>query len=243
MLGVVVNFLDSVSQTISWAVGLISVLSLYCYLSDICFGHETFFRFKSSKLTQHPFRKFVFNNDFHVDEKIKHQKRSLLRGSSGIKAVKTLCNVDDQIFRHILSFLSSKSVIRMGMTSKYYYNLAIDRKIWVNFQQRAFSYQFCDLFIIQRHLDFIEQLKAYPIFLIKQVCRLGSLLENGLYIIIAGSLYEISGLLDIHPGGAAILLEMAGSDATMKFDMACHSNFALHIMKNYLVWSPQKWLE
>ncbi|KAK3370241.1 cytochrome b5-like heme/steroid binding domain-containing protein [Podospora didyma] len=41
--------------------------------------------------------------------------------------------------------------------------------------------------------------------------------KEGMYIIVDDGVYDISGFLDEHPGGAKILKRMAGKDATKQF--------------------------
>lgn len=53
-------------------------------------------------------------------------------------------------------------------------------------------------------------------FTTKQVAEHASV-ENGLYIIIDGSVYALDKFVDEHPGGAKILKRVGGKDASKQF--------------------------
>jgi cytochrome b involved in lipid metabolism len=45
--------------------------------------------------------------------------------------------------------------------------------------------------------------------------------ENGLYIIIDSSVYDVSNFIEEHPGGSRILKRVAGKDASKQFWKVC----------------------
>ncbi|EAQ93767.1 hypothetical protein CHGG_02002 [Chaetomium globosum CBS 148.51] len=57
----------------------------------------------------------------------------------------------------------------------------------------------------------------------------------GNWMIIHGQVFDVSKYIDDHPGGADLLVEAAGTDATEDFDNAGHSEDALEIMRELCV--------
>ncbi|KAF4509360.1 hypothetical protein G6O67_003538 [Ophiocordyceps sinensis] len=57
------------------------------------------------------------------------------------------------------------------------------------------------------------------------------------WIAIHGKVYDVSGYLDLHPGGGDVLMEMAGSDATAEFDFHGHSDDARKSLAGFEVGS------
>lgn len=59
--------------------------------------------------------------------------------------------------------------------------------------------------------------------------------KNGLWMLIHGLVFDISELLDNHPGGVECLLDCVGVDATRVFDDVGHSDIAWEMMENSIV--------
>lgn len=59
--------------------------------------------------------------------------------------------------------------------------------------------------------------------------------KDDLWIIVHGKVYDVSKYLEDHPGGAASLIEVAGSDATATFEDVGHSNDARETMADFLI--------
>lgn len=55
------------------------------------------------------------------------------------------------------------------------------------------------------------------------------------WMIIHGEVFDVTQYLEDHPGGAELLVEAAGTDATKAFDNAGHSEDALEIMREFRV--------
>jgi cytochrome b involved in lipid metabolism len=57
--------------------------------------------------------------------------------------------------------------------------------------------------------------------------------EDNCWIIIHDKVYDVSKFLDIHPGGADIIMDDAGTDVTTQFEDTGHSNDARKDMLKY----------
>ncbi|KAM5353376.1 hypothetical protein ACJ41O_000026 [Fusarium nematophilum] len=72
-----------------------------------------------------------------------------------------------------------------------------------------------------------------PAFTAKEVAAHNT--RDDCWMTIQGEVYDITKYVDDHPGGADILIEVAGKDATVDFDNAGHSEDAFEIMADYRV--------
>lgn len=58
---------------------------------------------------------------------------------------------------------------------------------------------------------------------------------DGIWMLIHGLVFDISNVLDNHPGGVECLLDCTGVDATRVFDDVCHSDIAWEMLQNSCV--------
>ncbi|OGM40804.1 cytochrome B5 [Aspergillus bombycis] len=59
--------------------------------------------------------------------------------------------------------------------------------------------------------------------------------KDDIWIIVHGKVFDITNYLQDHPGGAEILLETAGTDATEAFEDVGHSEDSVEIMQEFLI--------
>lgn len=82
-------------------------------------------------------------------------------------------------------------------------------------------------------------------FSLKDVAEHGT--KEAPWIIIHDKVYNVAEFLDKHPGGEAVLLTMAGKDATEAFERQKHSEKARKWMKDFEIGSlggqPKKWYQ
>ncbi|KAJ1293559.1 hypothetical protein BS78_01G077700 [Paspalum vaginatum] len=55
------------------------------------------------------------------------------------------------------------------------------------------------------------------------------------WVVVDGKIYDVTKYLEDHPGGADVLLEATGKDATEEFDDAGHSKSAKELMQDYFI--------
>ncbi|KAJ5241859.1 uncharacterized protein N7469_000186 [Penicillium citrinum] len=86
----------------------------------------------------------------------------------------------------------------------------------------------------------VKELKAQwktevelPEFTLKDVAAHNT--KNDTLIVIHGQVFDITEYLQDHPGGAEVLVEVAGKDATAEYEDVGHSEDAREIMQPYLV--------
>lgn len=58
---------------------------------------------------------------------------------------------------------------------------------------------------------------------------------DGIWMMIHGFIFDVVGLIEVHPGGAECLLDCAGVDATRVFDDVGHSDIAWEMLENCCV--------
>ncbi|KAM0255266.1 hypothetical protein ACHAQJ_005921 [Trichoderma viride] len=63
--------------------------------------------------------------------------------------------------------------------------------------------------------------------------------RDDLWVMIHGKVYDVSKYVRDHPGGADVLIEVAGTDATTAYDEVGHSEDADELLKTYLIGTVQ----
>lgn len=73
----------------------------------------------------------------------------------------------------------------------------------------------------------------FDIYTLEEVARHNS--ADDLWIIIHGSVYDLTSFLKEHPGGEEVLLDLAGQDGTICFDNIGHSNEAKLLREKFKI--------
>ncbi|KAK7410078.1 hypothetical protein VNO78_00575 [Psophocarpus tetragonolobus] len=71
------------------------------------------------------------------------------------------------------------------------------------------------------------------VFTLSQVAQHNS--SKDCWLVIHGRVMEVTKLLEEHPGGEEVIVEVAGKDATKEFDVIGHSKAAQEMMVKYQV--------
>jgi cytochrome b involved in lipid metabolism len=58
---------------------------------------------------------------------------------------------------------------------------------------------------------------------------------DDLWMVLHGNVYDVTSVIDSHPGGAEVLIDAAGTDSTTAFDEVGHSQDSLEMLKPLLV--------
>ena len=59
--------------------------------------------------------------------------------------------------------------------------------------------------------------------------------SENLWVAVKGEVFDVTSFQDEHPGGASILAENAGKDATEEFEMAGHGPDAMEMTRSYVI--------
>jgi len=58
--------------------------------------------------------------------------------------------------------------------------------------------------------------------------------KKDIWVVVNGTIYDVTSFVDEHPGGEEVLLDVAGQDATEAFDDVGHSDEAREILQGFL---------
>lgn len=213
-------------------IGIVILLIVYSTFINCKFGHQTFWRFNLLGYFNSVIKGLLKNiKPFNSNDKNFKCQDSLLS------------NLNVDIIHSILEFLNGIETLNFGTTSKLFYSVSNDDRVWKIKQYLTFVNEFNLLHFSCNKKYYFSQLSLYPMFLMKKLMDSAKNDSNIVkYIVINRCIYEISSFIHNHPGGPHILLENIGTDATVKFNLASHSATAELLKLDYLIWSPiRKW--
>ncbi|ESO98309.1 hypothetical protein LOTGIDRAFT_114342 [Lottia gigantea] len=59
--------------------------------------------------------------------------------------------------------------------------------------------------------------------------------ETSCWIVVNDMVYDVTSFLDKHPGGSDVVLEHAGTDATVAFEDKGHSKYGVKLLEKYII--------
>lgn len=237
-------------------------IGIYTILVNYIFGHPTFWR-QSIRIHE------IVNNNIKSIRKISssftilnHLNCSLYQKKINDYSI-LLENLNDDMIIKIFGYLNPYEIIVIMKTSKKCFNICNYRKIWIdmlfNTLQQLINKQSKvlknDEHMIKYYIDILDHLRLHSYFTnydcnhikeyfliinkyIKQIIK--QLLNNNrIIIIIHNNIYDVSEFINQHPGGDAIIKQYNGKDATIIFDNVIHSNYAIVLMKDMLIFPKE----
>jgi len=80
--------------------------------------------------------------------------------------------------------------------------------------------------------------RMYPLLL----CQMLVEREEVAVLVVNGSVVDITSFASHHPGGDGLLLDAVGQDATREFETVAHSQSAMRLFDNLVLWSSTEFL-
>lgn len=209
------------------------IILIYSFAINFFFGHKQFWNWSCFMMFELP----CFKSLVSVS-RIKKLRENFIE-----RSLFTL--LPDEIFLRVFSHFTAYELIHLASISKQFRTLSQNCSLWTDLRlQLEESVQSCCL---------KKSLNLFPRQKIASSCQIEwffitvreamkfltcELSHKHIFVIIWGSIYDVSMFLDDHPGGPLILLEWNGKDATRLFELANHSSFANKLKGNMLIWSP-----
>lgn len=166
-----------------------------------------------------------------------------------------LTKLTPELIYHVLHFLPTDDIVRMGLTSRKYYSLIISNNMfWEHLWVQTYSYLWnhhAIRKIRQEKQLFWDPLLNYAppqcgwfyFYLLFENCWIDWLLA-GLntprccMVVVRNNWYDVTSFLAEHPGSPETLSEGAGGDGTEMFEDISHSSYARQLMQRFCVCSP-----
>lgn len=208
-------------------------IAVYTLISNFLFGHQTFWK------------------PSHVITSIKknYSGGSLPPISTSIVVAKRLELLNDDSIFHCFSYLTATELHCVSKVSKRFLGLSSYPVLWSDLLDMAYfnpvplmkpivTTQFLHV-LSKKELFYILRAEFGKLYL-DQLTRDDSdepVPNSSLFVILHGDVLDLSTFAREHPGGEHILRDVHGTDATRIFELANHSDLAIELSKNFIVWS------
>ena len=199
---------------------IVLFLCLYSLIVNYSFGHPTYWR-KSHSSPKLASLALLPTNDVI--------KRS--PSSKEISMGFDLRNCNPDVLLQIWSYFGPYDLTVTSQISKYYKELSCNKILWRNLQSQLPTPKRAPLLSLDPRVRYFETL----MYVIEQLLQD----PDKLVLFVQGNVYDLTQFAPEHPGGDAVLTQYKGKDATVMFERASHSTFALHVRENMLLFSPE----
>lgn len=212
-------------------------ICIYTLISNFIFGHQTFWK------------------PANVISSVKkvYSAGSLPQAASSIVVVRQLELLDDDSIFHCLSYLNAVELHNVSKVSKRIQLLSSNPVLWSDLLDKAYFYtqpqmrpvvsiQFSN--VLSKKELFYALKSGFGPLLLDHLLQKRKIDETrpykSLFVILHNDVLNLACFAGEHPGGEHILRHMDGTDATKFFELATHSDLAVELSKNFIIWSGKE---
>jgi cytochrome b involved in lipid metabolism len=232
-------WMDALSSHVTPMNIFLAVLCLYSFVVNTMFGHPTYWRKSSSSSKLSSF------DIVTPEQSITGRVQMSTRVSNGIvcEGTANINVLNDDLVVLAFEYMSPYGLTQLCQVSKRFSHLSKHKKLWRDLTEKLTAGTFCDSFrspavsptmssVVDYRKQYFEQQFNVFYHLLES--------EDMFVVMIHNRLYDLTQFTEEHPGGASILEEYRGRDATKIFENACHSTFARELSDNFLFFSPEQ---
>jgi len=235
---VVINNMESLLIMIMRMIIIIILLFFITLFINILFGHQTFWR---SSLSPSSSSTNILQSSI-LKKKISNSKLNI--------NLFPLIDLNENLMREILLYLSPNDLLHMNIVNKNLREIIDNNYYLFDITAKKIFYQNPEYYYtttitnnnnntnndnndITAKTYFLQKVKNYEPYFIENN-------SNRLLIILYGKIFDLTDFALEHPGGDQILIHQNGKmDSTKEFENAFHSNFALQIAQNFIIYDRQ----
>ena len=158
-----------------------------------------------------------------------------------------LTDLDENVLMTVLKYLNYHELHNIAITCRYLLNQVCNPIIGESLYKLAFPHwtEF-ELHCMRRRLNIkIGNLNDFPNLISKYLAFLLSREASTEYacVQVGGTILHIPpSFIAVHPGGGSIINHYRSRDASVVFNVANHSTYALNEMKQYIYWESKLYL-
>mmetsp|Transcript_13478 Transcript_13478/g.20204 ORF Transcript_13478/g.20204 Transcript_13478/m.20204 type:complete len:261 (+) Transcript_13478:32-814(+) len=230
-------------------ISITGIIVLYSFILNLFFGHRQFWKISTIKYSLMSFRvifwKFIdqwvsslvtrlSTNKFLRKHLYQPVQKCRMNGVS-------IVFLPEDVALQCLSFLDCYSLSTLSSVSKHVRLLTQNDTLWISLCERLLRSVPSNLHngITFEDRIFSNAMHYYFYTVFRLPFIIGKFLEpRSISTILNGCLYDLTNFAHEHPGGEDILLQWNCRDSTRIFNLANHSQFALQLQNEFLIWTP-----